>query len=359
MCYVLVTQEEDKTFLELAIMYKEEGNEWMKKKTAKETREAFNCYAVGIGHGDRALAEEGADVAEIYPIMSTLYSNRAICSLSLKNFRAAYVDSCKSLQFNSGNVKAHYRKCKALLGSKRYEDCLLACGEAMRIDPSNEEVLKMREQCTVEIARKERVAAARRADRVALCSRLAGSWEVAAASGASLGCPRSSHPQQFEGQIFPTRQPAVALDEAGKEVEVIADCWPLLCLYPQYNQIDVLRAVSADELLVVLLSQMFAEPGDNQMAPWDLYKEYYLSKLVVYVPIGHNEACNDLATWSDRMCSRILGETDKKADKAATAMPAGPLRWAEAHMGCTVGQILAAPGHVLDGGLITFTIFVR
>lgn len=351
-------QEEDKTFLELAVMYKEEGNEWMKKKAPKDMREAFSCYSVGIDKGEKALEDRVADLGEIYPVMSTLYANRALCSLNLKNYRVAYEDSTKSLQFNSANVKAHYRKCKALLGSKHYEDCITACDDALKIDPENGELVKLKEQAAVEIERRERVRAEKRAEREALRAQLDVSWELAAQRRATLGFPRPSHPEQFQNKIYPTYQQALTEDERGNEIEITADFWPMLCLYPQHNQIDVLHTVPADELLVMVLSQMFSEPGDGELPSWDTHKEFYLSKLVVYIPISQNEACSDQAAWTDRMCTSILRDGGKK-DIHAPVPSFGSVSWAEVHVGCTVAQLLAVPKHILDGGLLTLTIFVR
>ena len=52
--------EEDKTAAELAAMYKEEGNQWLKHGSVKDFREAYNCYTHGLRHVDRALADTGA-----------------------------------------------------------------------------------------------------------------------------------------------------------------------------------------------------------------------------------------------------------------------------------------------------------
>jgi hypothetical protein len=49
--------EEDKSAAELAAMYKEEGNQWLKHGTAKDFKEAHNCYTHAISHTDKALTE--------------------------------------------------------------------------------------------------------------------------------------------------------------------------------------------------------------------------------------------------------------------------------------------------------------
>jgi hypothetical protein len=382
-------------------MYKEEGNEWTKKKGAKDMRAAFDCYAQGIAHAERGLAEAAAgagaqadegDTEGLYAALSALYSNRALCSLALKNFRAAHVDSIKSLQYNAGNVKAHFRKCKALLGSRRFEECERACEEALRVDPDSAELGRLRAEAAAGLARRREGAARKAAERAALQGRLGAAWALAAARGASLGLPRSQHPAQFADNIYPSSHPAEAEAEASTGAGAGAgaeagetDLWPLLCLYPQHNQIDVLHAVSPDELLVVVLSQMFSEPGEGGGAPWDRAGEYFLSRLVVYIPIGQNQACSSQALWADRMCTCILDDSkdkdkdskSKSKDKAdskeiATGIGTeavgagagagantGPDGWAEAHMGCTLAQLLAHPRHTLDGALLTLTVFVR
>ena len=340
-------------------MYKEEGNEWVKKKSIKDVREAFNCYAVAIGHGNKALeASDSTDMAEIYSVQSVLYANRAMCSITLKNFRAAYVDACKSLQFNSGNIKAHYRKCKALLGSKRFEDGLSACDEALTHDNENSEVVAIKRQCQEGIRKKKEEEDRKRLEKESLRTKLAEAWSIGVDRKATFGFPRPSHPLQFEKSIYPTLQAAIMEATSGKEIEITTDCWPVLCLYPQHNQIDVLHSVSAEELLVIVMSQMFSEPGDGNLPPWDTDKEYYLSSLVVYIPIKQNEVALDQSKWADRMCDCLLdgASTRQKKSDACTAESYG---WAEVHLGCTVAQILGYHNHVLDGGLLTFTVFVR
>ena len=47
-------REEDKTQVELAVMYKDEGNEWIKKKTKKEQQDAINCYSHALTFLDKA-----------------------------------------------------------------------------------------------------------------------------------------------------------------------------------------------------------------------------------------------------------------------------------------------------------------
>jgi hypothetical protein len=157
-------REEDKTPIEIAIMYKEEGNEWLKKGDKKSLHEAYNRYTHALGILDRtaSAAVSGASsfnaatgvtspsntinsndssIPSLYPLevpqnadkerfssidenlkidveenllRSQILSNRALVSLTLLNHGSCIRDTEAALKCWSGNVKAHYRKCKSL-----------------------------------------------------------------------------------------------------------------------------------------------------------------------------------------------------------------------------------------------------
>lgn len=114
-------REEDKTNVELAIMYKEEGNEWMKKKVKKDLKEAIIRYTHALGFLDAddkeqeekeddeptvvLLDEEEDDDKEKKKgikadnsntknnvLRSQILNNRALASMHLKNYGTALGD---------------------------------------------------------------------------------------------------------------------------------------------------------------------------------------------------------------------------------------------------------------------------
>lgn len=156
-------REEDKSPIEIATMYKEEGNEWLKKGDKKSLHEAFNRYSHALSILDRtaSAAVNGASsfnavtgvispsnaetsgsniIAPLYPLelrqkneiqiksieemdridveedmlRSQIFSNRALVSLTLLNHGSCIRDTDASIKFWSGNIKAHYRKCRSL-----------------------------------------------------------------------------------------------------------------------------------------------------------------------------------------------------------------------------------------------------
>jgi hypothetical protein len=57
-------REEDKSAVELAVLYKEEGNEWMKKKVKKDLKEAIIRYSHALKFLDEADREASEGVSE-------------------------------------------------------------------------------------------------------------------------------------------------------------------------------------------------------------------------------------------------------------------------------------------------------
>ena len=157
-------REEDKTPIEIATMYKEEGNDWLKKGDKKSLHEAYDRYthAINVLDGIAQAAVSGAStfnattgettapklhdeskstIASLYPsellpreecedtpspsealkmseeesmLRSQIFSNRALVSLSLMNYGSCIRDADSSILCWSKNIKAHYRKCKSL-----------------------------------------------------------------------------------------------------------------------------------------------------------------------------------------------------------------------------------------------------
>jgi hypothetical protein len=185
-------REEDKTNLELAIMYKIEGNEWLQKKTKKSYIESYLRYTHAISFIDKAIIEKedkgslnndnikysyhGDDndnnnnnnnnksdgginnttvafnnsydninnneinskdnnnkdynnIQELYILKSQLYSNRALTCYNLNNYRRCYLDCDEAIKYYSMNMKAYYRKCQAFIKLKKLNECLLTCNE--------------------------------------------------------------------------------------------------------------------------------------------------------------------------------------------------------------------------------------
>jgi tetratricopeptide (TPR) repeat protein len=172
-------REEDKTRVELVLMYKDEGNEFMRKKTVKERHEAIKRYSHALtllDAADEARKEGTEDEADkavnLFHLRSQIFNNRAMALMFLKNYGLALKDltkvpllssstahgclccSCQALLYDPENIKAHYRKCKVLFQLKRPEFALKACDAGLTVlatsspqdKDSERELLVLRDQ---------------------------------------------------------------------------------------------------------------------------------------------------------------------------------------------------------------------
>ena len=141
-------------------MYKEEGNEWMKAKTVKHYHAARDCYTYAMTFISKAMKEHPLDpvkAKELQHLQSILLSNRSMVALALHNYGDCIKDSTVSITLWPQNIKAFYRKSKALYALKRYQECLQYCQEAIQMDPQNNELLHLQKECELAITKIKRI----------------------------------------------------------------------------------------------------------------------------------------------------------------------------------------------------------
>ena len=64
--------------------------------------------------------------------------------------------------------------------------------------------------------------------------------------------------------------------------------WPLLLLYPEAAQSDVVQEISEREILRPHLVEMFGDSAEHS-PPWDHERRYAVPRLVVYAPFTHHQ----------------------------------------------------------------------
>lgn len=367
-------REEDKTQVELAVMYKDEGNEWIKKKTKKEQQDAINCYSHALTFLDKADAarkdgtEEEADkTVDLRKLRSQIMNNRALACMNLKNFGMALRDINTALLLWNQNIKAHYRKVKCLLQVRRPEAALKAVEEGLSVaGDETTELLALKTQCEKELSRLARLREEANAARLAMERKWSEAWAIATRNGVSLGPAEPSWvppPQLVQHMPF--------VDEEDGKV----DSWPTVVLYPQHSQLDVIQGANADTMLVMLLAEMFPELedcGSAPVVPWDSKNEYHVSNLVAYIQINTTSKFSTEDQWMEYNRARVAnqnGETKMLDDGSGTEASRSiaqlntkspdDIKLVEVHMGCTFRQILTAKDFVLQGGVMTLTVFPK
>lgn len=312
-------REEDKTIVELAELYKEEGNQWLKKGTKRDFIEAYNRYVHALDFMDKAEQArlDGTEcttdsTADLKMIRSQILSNRALASLNLTNYGKCYKDCDKAIAFWPQNIKAHYRKCKALNILKKYPECIAACNAALAIEPTNKDFLTFKKQsATANATRNKSKSDGLTRTMAELTAKWGAVWDIAQSNRVALGYPHYGMPEPRELRDSwahldaDTTSPATAGTAGAVQAETR---WPVLLQYPQYGTYDVLSAAGATDMLVEHLAMAFPEKGDyEQRIEWDLHEEYQVSNIVVYVQLFASRPVASKTEWMEAcMEQRVL-----------------------------------------------------
>ncbi|CAM9473417.1 unnamed protein product [Ectocarpus sp. 8 AP-2014] len=343
---------EDETPLSLGEHFKQLGNDRFKrgKKNAMYFRHAQQAYTEGLRN-----VRLGEETPELTAMVVALLSNRAMANLALKNYGSCRKDCDEALALSPGHVKCLYRKAKAELMLRRHGEALAVCEEGLKIDPSNTELLKIKKECERALKAAEDATVALNREKEERLERLAAVWDECEAAGVKLG------PSGFDESNHEQRN--AFLPMADDEGGVI---WPVLLLYPQYGQSDLIQAFRDADMLAEHLAAAFPEEGPP--APWDTSFEYRCSELVIYLPLRPVEPSPSVFDWVaefEKMeAAKVSGAEEmsrrlKERAAAAATAAARPRRWARVHPGCTLLRILSFEDHVVAGATPTLLLFPK
>jgi hypothetical protein len=389
-------REEDKTNMELAQMYKDEGNEWVKtsnsetklSKKNKYYHDAHNCYSHALTYIENAYKARNDGIEDIKDASididlskSQLLGNRALTSLSLLNYGSCIKDCDVAIKLWVKNMKAHYRRIKSLIAIKKYQLALDACNEVIEIFKGDNEnmtdIIAFKEKCSTEVSKllvKKIEADAKLAQE---STKWNDAWQLCQANKVRLG----SHPQILESiKSIKTafhNQSIIPYREEGSRDEK----WPVLFLYPQYNEIDVVLGVDKSDMLVMHLAQMFPEIEDSNPNPcvaWDAANEYHVSNFAVYIEVDNTfeiktreewvQSCEEIYYLFDNIDSYDDGDIDlrnsmkerieereSKYKKLNTKLS----KHYEVHLGCTFNRMLQCAEHYIHGGLLKILVYIK
>lgn len=104
---------------------KDEGNALVKKG---EHKKAIEKYSQSLKHN---------------PTEVTTFTNRALCYLSVKQYRDAVRDCDEALMIDSSNVKALYRRAQAHKELKDIKACVDDLNKLLKVEPKNTAALKL------------------------------------------------------------------------------------------------------------------------------------------------------------------------------------------------------------------------
>ncbi|GIM08199.1 hypothetical protein Vretimale_12284 [Volvox reticuliferus] len=270
--------DEDLTPEERAENYKTQGNNKLRLAQSEKAdvaarrtllREAVQSYSNGL------------EVHATNPrLNAVLHANRAHVHLLLGNFRKAFEDSLAAKQFEPGNVKAIFRGARAALKLGLWDQCLMLCEEGRAVDPRSTEFDALVKEATVKLEERrqqdERITAKVKAE-AASAAMLA---DVLLARGCKLTRPQVS----LGSHTKPTLNPDGCLT------------WPVLLMYPESGQQDVVEAFGEEDTFHEHLDMMFGP--DAPPLQWDEAGDYTRDRIELYYLAHAGRPLN-------RVCARV------------------------------------------------------
>ncbi|XP_077189740.1 tetratricopeptide repeat protein 4 [Paroedura picta] len=282
-CLQSIIFDEEKTLEEQAKTYKNEGNDYFKEKDYKK---AVISYTEGLN-------KKCSD----YELNAVLHTNRATAQFYLGNFRSALSDAIAARKFKPNHLKAIIRGALCHLELKHFSDAMTWCEEGLRIDPNEKKLLetmakadrlkrtedrdlrKARFQEKKEQAQKDAVFKAIKDRNIKLLPAPSENENVISASLAEMSLDGFSS-QSATGS-------KVCLDENGSL------SWPVLFLYPEHGQSDLISAFHEESRFIDHLMVMFEE-----LPPWDSERKYYPRDLELYYEDEKREEIYQICTQS-------------------------------------------------------------
>ncbi|XP_020377196.2 tetratricopeptide repeat protein 4 isoform X1 [Rhincodon typus] len=274
-CIQSMLYDEDQSPEELAKTYKNEGNHYFKEKNYEK---AIISYTEGL--------KRKCSDCELNVI---LHTNRAAAQFYLGNNRSALNDVIAARKLKPNHLKAIIRGVLCHIELKNYSQAIAWCDEGLQFEPKEKQLIELRAKADKQKRVEERNL--RKAKLKEKKERVQAEALLKAVKERKI---KVFQPQELTGQnsdggddddkennrvlrtlfdgINSENGNVVHLDENGNL------SWPVLFLYPEYEQMDFISAFHEDTRFIDHLSVMF---GEN-LPPWDTEKKYKPNNLELY-----------------------------------------------------------------------------
>jgi len=358
---------------DLAEQAKVDGNKNFKTASSRKRkmyyREAVKHYTEGCLHCLKALEKTdltAEKIQEIHELFSALLSNRAACNLVLKNYGSVKRDCSDAIRFVPKNIKAFFRKGKACLELRQYEDGLLVVKEALSMDETNVELLslqkKLNDGLTERMRREELVRVAEEKEMIELRTL----FDQCIARGALLGpgIAADGYQQQASDKL-----PSLVPESSSSELTSTSGAssslsWPCYFLYPQYRQSDFIEGFDEEDYLADHMAVVF--PVEQGPAPWDEQFEYKCNEMEVYLQLNAMPCFKNANEWTDWVKLKKAARGEGGPNMPSSAIASKTLKdfelktktyddnqqWLRLNPGISMNQILRCKDHVVSGGVV-------
>ncbi|XP_014213383.1 tetratricopeptide repeat protein 4 [Copidosoma floridanum] len=237
---------------ELAQNYKEDGNFNYKHK---KYRLAVLSYSQGI-----ACKSENTD------LVAQLYNNRSLAQFQLQNYRSSLIDCKHALKLKPHYLKPLLTAAKCSFHVKDYDQCLDYCDEISSIPDLGEEVEQDNNKLRLDAVQKKRLML-RDARLQDLKANKIEKHKEMIMEAIKLSNIKVGNVDEF----FNDSQYHVYLNNEGALV------WPVIFLYPEFNQTDFVENFNEGTLIIEQLEEIFEETPS-----WDCESRYEAETVNVY-----------------------------------------------------------------------------
>lgn len=265
---------------EVALSFKEHGNECFRCKQWVDAKEFFNKAIVVLqveirkregklpfteGEGPNMNPEE---MKNERVVLEACLSNRAATHLKLKNYRSCTLDCASTIRLNPKNIKAWFRSSTALLAMSRIKDADECCARGLALDPTNKDLLGIADQI---VKKAQEVDARRKREAEAEQRRIKEAFTLKAS---------------LKAREIKTRKTAQSPEMEDACVKLVPDpadptsslVFPTVFLYPVHLQSDFVKDMSELEPIGERLKYILADP-----MPWDSKREYAYKNVECYM----------------------------------------------------------------------------
>ncbi|KAL9043464.1 MAG: hypothetical protein Q9214_003353 [Letrouitia sp. 1 TL-2023] len=280
------------TRAEVALNFKEQGNEMVAEKRWKDAREFYTKGILTLKQERQEFPKDlVSESQKEKAIEEACYVNRALCNLELKNYRSTLNDTSHVLTFFPRNIKAYYRSALALLALHRLPEAHDICTRGIALTFPSSPSLPSSSSSTTTTATEAPRSSLHQAPFVALLSRItaaqsdaeAKSLAHAARSARLIQEKRTLHAALLARGIK-TRSTPKPPDLEDATVHLSPDPvdpsselrFPVLFLYPLHGQSDFIKSVSEKEVLGVFWEEEILP------LPWDERAEYRAKEVEMY-----------------------------------------------------------------------------
>ncbi|XP_067846158.1 tetratricopeptide repeat protein 4 [Heptranchias perlo] len=270
-CIQTILYDEDQSPEELAKTYKNEGNHYFKEKNYKK---AIISYTEGL--------KRKCSDSELNAI---LHTNRAAAQFYLGNNRSALNDVIAARKLKPNHLKAIIRGVLCHIELKNYSKAIAWCDEGLQVEPKEKQLIELRakadKQKRVEERNLRKEKLKEKKERVQTEALLNAIKE----RKIKLFQPQELSSQNSDDEEDDRVLKALLFDGINSENGIVVHLdengnlnWPVLFLYPEYEQMDFISAFHENTRFIDHLSVIF---GEN-VPPWDAEKKYEPNNLELY-----------------------------------------------------------------------------